>query len=178
VSRKSLHEVKFPGVPAMDATTLLKRDHEAVRELFRAFDEAGSDTEARRSLYRHIRQELQTHSRVEEHVFYPAVMRLRAEPAREAVRDALEDHHVVDGLLAELDQLEPEDARYGEKMRTLQQSVERHITSEEDALFAQARIHLTDERLERLGRDMAVLRESLGESLVSGPDAARVVVRA
>ena len=29
-----------------------------------------------------IRQELQTHSRVEEHVFYPAVMRLRAEPAR------------------------------------------------------------------------------------------------
>jgi hypothetical protein len=56
----------------------------------------------------------------------------------------------------------PKDAQYGEKMRTLQQSVERHITSEEDALFAQARIHLTDERLERLGRDMAVLRESLG----------------
>ena len=170
---------EVPGVSAMDATTLLKRDHDAVRELFRAFGEAGSDNEARRSLYRHIRQELQTHSRVEEHVFYPAVMRLRADPAREAVRDALEDHHVVDGLLAELDQLEPEDARYGEKMRTLQQSVERHITSEEDALFAQARIHLTDERLERLGRDMAVLRESLGgESLASGPDATRAVVRA
>jgi hemerythrin superfamily protein len=163
----------------MDATTLLKRDHEAVRELFRAFDDAGSDPEARRSLYRHIRQELQTHSRVEEHVFYPAVMRLRAEPAREAVRDALEDHHVFEGLFAELDQLEPEDARYGEKMRTLQQSVERHITSEEDALFAQARIHLTDERLERLGRDMAVLRESLGgEPVALWSDAMRVGVRA
>jgi len=162
----------------MDATMLLKRDHQTVRELFRAFDEAGTDLDARRSLFRHIRQELQTHSRVEEHVFYPAVMRLRAEPAREAVRDALEDHHIVDGLLAELDQLEPEDARYGEKMRTLQQSVERHIASEEDALFAQARIHLTDERLERLGRDMAVLRESLGgEPALSGSDA-RVGVRA
>jgi hemerythrin superfamily protein len=163
----------------MDATMLLKRDHETVRELFRAFDEAGTDTDARRSLFRHIRQELQTHSRVEEHVFYPAVMRLRAEPAREAVRDALEDHHIVDGLLAELDQLDPEDARYGEKMRTLQQSVERHITSEEDALFAQARIHLTDERLERLGRDMAVLRESLGgEPALTGSNAARVGARA
>jgi hemerythrin superfamily protein len=163
----------------MDATMLLKQDHETVRELFRAFDEAGSDDDARRSLYRHIRQELQTHSRVEEHVFYPAVMRLRAEPAREAVRDALEDHHMVDGLLAELDQLEPEDVRYGEKMRTLQQSVERHITSEEDALFAQARIHLTDERLERLGRDMAVLRESLGgEPVALWADATRVGVRA
>src|SRR4051812_21382459 len=162
----------------MDATTLLKRDHETVRELFRAFDETG-DADARRSLYRHIRQELQTHSRVEEHVFYPAVMRLRAEPAREAVRDALEDHHMVDGLLAELDQLEPEDVRYGEKMRTLQQSVERHIASEEDALFAQARIHLTDERLERLGRDMAVLRESLGgEPVARSSDVTRVGVRA
>jgi hemerythrin superfamily protein len=162
VSRKSLNGVKFPGVPAMDATTLLKKDHDAVLELFRAFAEAGSDAEARRSLYRNIRQELQTHSRVEEHVFYPAVMRLRAEPAREAVRDALEDHHIVDGLLAELDQLDPEDARYGAKMRTLRENVERHIEAEEDALFAQARIHLTDERLERLGRDMAILRESLG----------------
>jgi len=179
VSRKSLKGVKFPGVPAMDATTLLKKDHDAVLQLFRAFAEAGSDLEARRGLYRNIRQELQTHSRVEEHVFYPAVMRLRAEPAREAVRDALEDHHVVDGLLAELDQLDPEDARYGDKMRTLQESVERHIEAEEDALFAQARIHLTDERLERLGRDMALLKESLGgEAVAAGSDASHAVVRA
>jgi hypothetical protein len=52
-------------------------------------------------------------------------------------------------------------------MRALQESVERHIEEEEDAMFAQARIHLTDERLERLGRDMAALRESLGEGALS-----------
>ena len=98
----------------MDATTLLKNDHDAVREWFRAFAETG-DAEARRGLYRSIRHELQTQSRVEEQIFYPAVMRLRAEPAREAVRDALEDHHVVDGLMAEIDQLEPEDALYAER---------------------------------------------------------------
>jgi hemerythrin superfamily protein len=163
----------------MDATTLLRKDHDAVRQLFRDFVAAGNDTDARRSLYRHIRQELQTHSRVEEQVFYPAVMRLRADPAREAVRDALEDHHIVDGLLAELDQLEPEDVQYGEKMRTLQQNVERHIVSEEEALFTQARIHLTDERLERLGQDMSTLRESLsGETLASTSDATRAHARA
>ena len=93
-------------------------------------------------------------------------MRLRAEPAREAVRDALEDHHIVDGLLAEIDQLEPEDARYGEKMRGSRRASSATSKSEEDALFAQARIHLTDERLERLGRDMAILRESLGGDAV------------
>ncbi|PYQ49869.1 MAG: hemerythrin [Acidobacteria bacterium] len=156
----------------MDATTLLKNDHDAVRALFRAFAEAGADAVSRRTLYRTIRQELQLHSRLEEQVFYPAVMRVRAEPAREAVREALEDHHVMDGLLAELDQLEPEDASYSEKMRALQASVERHIEEEESAMFAQARIHLTDERLERLGRDMAALKESLGGDGV-GPGARR-----
>ncbi len=151
----------------MDATTLLKNEHDAVRRLFRAFI-ASADTHERKGLYRTIRTELQTHSRLEEQVFYPAVMRVRAEPAREAVRGALEDHHVVDGLLAEIDQLEPEDARYAEKVRALQESVERHMESEEQAMFAQARIHLTDERLERLGRDMALLRATLvGEPLAA-----------
>jgi hemerythrin superfamily protein len=144
----------------MDATTLLKNDHDAVRQLFREFVASG-DAEARKGLVRTIRQSLQTHSRVEEEVFYPAVMRVRAESAREAVRGALEEHHVVDGLLAELAELDPDDARFDEKMRTLQASVERHLDEEEDGMFTQARIHLTDERLERLGRDMAVLKESL-----------------
>jgi hemerythrin superfamily protein len=146
----------------MDATTFLKNDHDTVRALFRELAEAGADAASRRALYKTIRQELRLHSRLEEQVFYPAVMRVRAEPAREAVREALEDHHFMDGLLAELDQLEPEDASYADKMRALQASVERHIEEEESAMFAQARIHLTDERLERLGRDMAALRQTLG----------------
>jgi hemerythrin superfamily protein len=163
----------------MDATTLLKNDHDAVRQLFRDWTEASGDVETRRILFRTIREALQTHTKVEEQVFYPAVMRVRAEPAREAVRGALEEHHIVDGLLAEIAQLEPEDARYGEKMRSLQESVERHIEEEEDAMFAQARIHLTDERLERLGRDMAVLRESLGgEAVGTGRGPERTGVRA
>lgn len=150
---------------------MLKKDHEAVRALFRAFVEAGSDPAARRAVHRVIRQELQTHSRLEEEVFYPAVMRLRAEPAREAVRDALEEHHIADGLLTELDQLEPEDATYAEKMSALRDAVERHIAEEEGSMFTQARIHLTDERLERLGHDMAALRASLlaPELAGSGP---------
>ena len=161
----------------MDATTLLKNDHEAVRELFRAFAQAGGAV-ARRTLYRSIRHELEIHSRVGEQVFYPAVMRLRADPAREAVRGALEEQHIVDGLLTEIDQLEPEDARYAERMRALQESVERQFEDEEEAVFAQARIHLTDERLERLGHDMAVLRQSLAGEPVAAAAPAGTRVRA
>jgi Hemerythrin HHE cation binding domain len=162
----------------MDATTLLKNDHEAVRQLFREFGEAAGDTEARRVLYRAIRQSLQTHSRIEEQVFYPAVMRLRTDPARAAVRGALEEQQVMDGLFAELDQLDPEDERHGEAMRLLRERVERHIADQEGALFEQARIHLTDERLERLGRDMALLRDTLGGESVGAGVPARRGVRA
>src|SRR5260221_1942916 len=124
----------------MDATTLLKKDHDAVLQLFRAFAEAGSDAEARRGLYRNIRQELQTHSRVEENVFYPAVMRLRAEPARDTIRYALEDHHVFYSLLAELVHLDPEDSRYSDMMCTMPEIVERAIHSDEDAIVAPSSI--------------------------------------
>jgi hemerythrin superfamily protein len=161
----------------MDATALLKQDHDAVRQLFRAFAEAG-DADGRRMLCRRIRDELRTHSRLEDEVFYPAVMRVRIEPAREMVREALEDHHVVDGLLAELDELEPEDPRYAETVRRLEESVTRHIEEEEGAMFAQARIHLTDERLERLGRDMAALKASLKPGAATATPPAGAGVRA
>jgi iron-sulfur cluster repair protein YtfE (RIC family) len=143
----------------LDATTLLREDHEALRALFRAYV-GSTDLEARRRAVKDIKTILEMHSRIEEEVFYPAVMRVRSEHARDCVRDCLEEHHQVDGLVAELDQLEPDDAVFDAKVRALQDNVERHLRQEEDGMFAEARIHLTDERLERLGREMAALRES------------------
>jgi hypothetical protein len=101
---------------------------------------------------------LRIHAWMEEQVFYPAVMRVRSHEARDCVRAALEEHHHLDGLVAELDGLEPDDARYGDTVRTLRESLARHLEAEEGRLFREARIHLTDERLARLGRDMEALR--------------------
>jgi hemerythrin superfamily protein len=143
----------------MDATTLLRNDHEAVDRLFtQLVGTAPSDVAGRRMVFRLIKTELEAHSRVEEDVFYPAVMRLRSAQARESVRSALEDHQVIDGILAEIDQMEPEDPRFTARVAALRQSVERHVVAEEGALFAEARIHLTDERLETLGRQMEARR--------------------
>lgn len=150
----------------MDATALLKEDHEVLRRLFRSYV-ATADVEERRRAVKDIKSVLEEHSRIEEEVFYPAVMRVRSEQAKDCVRVGLEDHHVLDGIVAELDQLEPEDADFDAKVRALQQSVERHLLDEEERMFAQARIHLTDERLERLGREMAALRESGRGSFVA-----------
>jgi hemerythrin superfamily protein len=144
----------------MDATALLRNDHQAVDRLFTQFAETSPDDPAyRRLIFRLIKSELEEHSRVEEEVFYPAVMRLRSHPARETVRAALEEHQALDGLLAEIDQMEPDDPQYGARLAALRQSVDRHVLAEEGALFAEARIHLTDERLEALGRQMEQSRK-------------------
>lgn len=159
----------------MDATELLRNDHKAVDRLFTQFAETSPDDVASRHLIFHlIKSELEAHSRMEEDVFYPAVMRLRSSRARATVRAALEEHQALDGLLAEIDGMEADDPTYGARLALLRQSVDRHVLAEEGALFSEARIHLTDERLEALGRQMEVRRKehaasAAGERELVGP---------
>ncbi len=143
----------------MDATVLLREDHQVLKSLLDACaaDDVPDDRQRRIEDFKAM---LRSHTWMEEQVFYPAVMRVRSQEARDCVRAALEEHHFLDGLVAELDGLEPEDARYRGKVRTLRECLERHLAAEEGRLFEEARIHLTDERLARLGRDMAALRTS------------------
>ena len=157
----------------MDATALLSNDHRAVGVLFsRLAETSPADVHERRLIFRAIKSELEAHSRVEEEVFYPAVMRLRSREARETVRAALEEHQALDGLLAEIDQMEPDDPQFVARVSVLRQSVERHVLAEEGPLFSEARIHLTDERLEALGRRMeAFRREHAVEELADDRDA-------
>ena len=145
----------------MDATTFLQVDHEAQKTAIRALTDTSVDSGLRRMAFRSLRDALEMHARIEEDVFYPAVMKVRSHAAREAVRSALEDHHVVDGLVAELDQRDVDDPQFVARAAALRAALERHITSEEDGMFAEARIHLTDERLERLGRRMEALQSAL-----------------
>src|SRR5262249_60672424 len=77
------------------------------------------------------------------------------------VREGSEDPQGTGGLTAEIDQLEPEEGAYDAKVENLREGVERHFRGEETAMFSEARNHLTDDRLETLGRQMLALREKL-----------------
>jgi iron-sulfur cluster repair protein YtfE (RIC family) len=138
--------------------SVLRADHEALRGLFSRYDRAGQDTQARGDACRALRERLRAHSHLEEEVLYPAVLKVRAREARAVVREALSEHQVLDGLLAELDQLEPEAPEYELKVQALRERVERHTSDAEDRVFVQARIHLTDARLETLGQKAQTLQ--------------------
>jgi hemerythrin superfamily protein len=135
----------------MKATDLLKKQHQQVKGLFRKVEKT-DDAGTRRELLEEIAHELKAHTRLEEEIFYPAVRGLGGKKAEEMVLEALEEHHVVDLVVAELPRVDPEAERFEAKMTVLREMVEHHIEEEETEMFKLAQ-KLRDE-LDELGERM------------------------
>jgi len=143
----------------MKATDVLKNAHELFRKLFT--EHRGSSPDKKREIFRTLKRELEIHARIEEELFYPAVVKLRSSEARAIVRDGLEEHQILEGLLAEIDQMDVKDQGYDERIAALRESLERHLRDEEDRIFAQALSHLSEARLEKIGSDMQARKQKL-----------------
>jgi hemerythrin superfamily protein len=135
----------------MDAITLLKSDHQAVKRLFRTFEQAGERaTTTKSKTAKNIVRELSQHAAIEEQIFYPAV-RTEVPDAADEVLESLEEHHVVKWLCSEIERLTPDDERFAPKMSVLIESVRHHISEEEATLFPAVRQALGRKRLAELG---------------------------
>jgi iron-sulfur cluster repair protein YtfE (RIC family) len=137
----------------MKATDLLKKQHKSVKALFKKVEDT-EDGRRRRQLMDEIANELKMHTQIEEEIFYPAVREIGSSKAEEMVDEAYEEHHVVDLVLAELPNVNPEDERFAAKMTVLSELVEHHADEEEDEMFPMAEKKLGKERLQQLGEQM------------------------
>lgn len=144
----------------MDALTLLKSDHDTVRELFSQFKQAKEAGAAARmsALQRRIFSELEIHTGIEEEVFYPEAEAVGGK-AKELVAEGVEEHHVVDVLMSEIRELSPAEDVWIAKMTVLIENVEHHADEEESELFPQLRKAFGDERLERMGTKLAAAKQ-------------------
>jgi len=104
----------------MKATDVLRRAHGHFRALFA--EHVGSRPDKKREIFRAIKDELEVHTRIEEEFFYPAVVRVRSNEARAIVREGLEEHQIVEGLLAEIDQMDVADEGYDQLKHALRGS--------------------------------------------------------
>ena len=136
----------------MEATRLLKQDHDKVKGLFEKFEQAEADDQ-KRLLVTQIIKELQVHTTIEEDVFYPAV-RQADEKTAELVREGLEEHHVADTLMREIQALDVSDPQLEAKMTVLKENVEHHVEEEESEMFPGLQRSLGAEKLEELGERM------------------------
>ena len=144
----------------MKATDLLKKQHRHVKGLFKQVEKT-EDSRGRRNLMEQIAHALKVHTQLEEKVFYPAVAELGSQKAQEMVMEAVEEHHVVDLVLAELPKVDPEDDRFEAKMTVLKELIEHHVEEEESEMFKLAQ-KLGTEELKELGERMDEMAERMG----------------
>src|SRR5262245_21586388 len=135
----------------MDALELLKEDHEKVKELFEQAEEA--EGKAQQNIFKKIKTELETHTRIEETVFYPAMQ--KHEELKQMVLESLEEHKQIKTLLKEMDDLVSDSEKFEPKLQVLMENVEHHAEEEEEGkMFPKIRAILDARALEALGAEL------------------------
>ncbi|HEX7197721.1 MAG TPA: hemerythrin domain-containing protein [Candidatus Limnocylindria bacterium] len=148
----------------MNAITMLEEDHAKMRKLL---DELESTTERglkiRAELFSTIKGELTIHEIIEEEIFYPE---LKAHPkAKDIVLEGYQEHHVVDLIMKELEEVPVDDESWGAKAKVMKENVEHHMEEEEGEMFKQARSVFDRAELDDLGERMAARKESAQREL-------------
>lgn len=136
----------------MDALELLKQDHQAVKDLFEEA-EAAEEQKDKEQIFDEIKTELETHARIEETIFYPAMEKHRE--LKDMVRESIEEHKKTKTLLQAIDNLKTDSKEFEPKLRALMETVEHHAEEEEEAkLFPKVRQVLDEKALEQLGQEL------------------------
>lgn len=136
----------------MNALELLKLDHQTVKELFEQAEQI-EDGKEQKKVFRQIKKELDTHARIEETIFYPAME--KHEELKDMVLEAIEEHKQVKTLLREMDELVNDSEKFEPKLTVLKENVQHHAEEEEEGkMFPKVRDIVDSDTLEALGQDL------------------------
>ena len=113
---------------------MLKADHKKVQDLFAEYQEA--TPRKQQDMAQTTIQELEIHAGLEEELIYPAIRDGLEDD--ELMNEAIEEHHLVHVLIAELKELEPGDETFKAKFTLLGELVKHHVKEEEGEMFPQA----------------------------------------
>ncbi|MDP3668162.1 MAG: hemerythrin domain-containing protein [Telluria sp.] len=142
-----------------DAVSLLTSEHREVADLFKQYEALGDRAKAgKKRLADQICTALTVHAMVEEEIFYPAV-REAGKEAEEMIDEAVVEHASAKDLIAQIQEMDPEDELYDAKVKVLSEQIEHHVQEEEKDMFPLARKGKLD--LEALGAEMAMRKEEL-----------------
>jgi hemerythrin superfamily protein len=162
-------EVSMLGLPSndgMDAVALLKRDHEAVEDLFDQIEDAkeSENDDEMATLVATVCRALAVHATIEEEMFYPAMRQLPE--AGDMVDEAAVEHQMIKDLVSQLEAMRPGDDLFEARVKVLSEYVKHHV-KEEGEIFPEAKD--SDIDLVALGKKLTARKTEL----VGEPGAAR-----
>ncbi len=147
----------------MDAFKLLEEDHEKVKKLLGELEETTErGTKTREELFARIKQEMIVHETLEEELLYPTLK--EHDKTKEVSLEGYEEHHVVNEIMAELEETPVDDERWAAKFAVMKENIEHHIEEEEDEMFKKGRQVLDQDRLDELGERMEQRKKQLQAS--------------
>src|SRR5438477_10933385 len=129
----------------MKVTVLLRNDHDAVRGLFDKFKKSHPRNQnGKKDIFNEIRREILIHSQVEQEIFYPALRDTSSVEAEEFVSRAEEQHVSMERLVQELGGMNGTEKSFEVKMTQLMDEVLAHMEMEEEKIFEEARLNLSE----------------------------------
>lgn len=137
----------------MDIYDVILRDHQTARRMLKELCQTGdADGTRRGELFPAFKNELMMHQHVEESVFYA---RLKAiEETRPDALEAMNEHHIVNTLLSELEVMPKGNDQWAAKLGVLREFVEHHMHEEEDEFIPEARKVLGGDEARTMGEQM------------------------
>lgn len=144
----------------MDAISLLKADHEKVKELFSRTESASENEKL--LLFQKIKEELEIHTHIEETILYPKLK--EKEELIEITLEAVEEHHQAKVLLLEISNLSESSEKFEPKLKVLQEDIEHHVEEEEGEMFPKMQKLFSREDLETLGAELEREKKSFKKS--------------
>jgi iron-sulfur cluster repair protein YtfE (RIC family) len=144
----------------MNALDLLMEDHQKVSQLFEQAE--GTENEKKKQqLFEQIKIELETHTHIEETIFYPALQ--EQEELKDMVMEAFEEHKQVKTLLREISALTDGSEKFDAKLKVMKENVEHHVEEEESEMFPQVEQFFDETQLEELGQKMEAEKKKYGK---------------
>lgn len=142
-----------------DAVALLKSDHAEVHAWFEDYEKLGDNANGAKSkLVAQICKALTVHTQIEEEIFYPAVFKA-SDDLEDMVEEAVVEHASAKDLIAQLQDMDPEDDLYDAKVKVLGELIDHHVEEEEEEMFPKARKAKVD--MVALGDEMAMRKDEL-----------------
>ena len=152
-----------------DAISILKGDHQRVRQLLRRLENTTDRaTTQRKDLLSEIENEVKVHTTVEEEIFYPAFKEaVRSKSDQEIYFEAIEQHHMVDLVMPEIKSTDAASEQFGAKAKVLKDLIEHHAEEEETEMFPKARKVMSPDELVELGKEIHSRKQHLQSGLMT-----------
>jgi hemerythrin-like domain-containing protein len=126
---------------------MLKKDHSEVKDILGQLTKT-KEAKKREELFQTLKMELVPHMKSEESTFYTSLAAKKE--ASEDAMEGMEEHHVSEMVLKELDKMPKSEDQWGAKISVFKELVEHHIKEEEGKIFKTAEKAFEKDEIEEI----------------------------